>query len=58
MSNKLKELDDIVLKLARIDADTKDLRQLCLKAKAIGAVSEWLRAERQHDLYMPRLAPV
>lgn len=58
MANKLKELDDIVLKLAGLEADTKDLRKLCLKAKAVGAVSEWLRAEKNQDLYMTRLAPL
>ena len=52
------QLNEVILKLVRLELETKDPRKLCLKAKAVGAVSEWLKAEREKRFYNPRLAPI
>lgn len=50
----IRELDDIVLKLASLNNGKTDIHKLMLKAKAIGAVTSWLKAERESEVRYAR----
>ena len=51
-------LQDVVLILAQLDIEERNPRKLYLKAKAVEAVTSWLRAERNVEVAYTRLAPV
>ena len=51
-------LQDVVLILAQLDIEERNPRKLYLKAKAVEAVTSWLRAERNAEVAYTRLAPI
>jgi hypothetical protein len=51
------KLQDVVLTLAQLDTGERDPRKLYLKAKAVEAVTQWLRCERGAEIQYTRLAP-
>ena len=51
-------LQDVVLRLAQLETGERNPRKLFLKAKAVEAVTQWLRCERNTEVAYSRLAPV
>lgn len=51
-------LQDVVLIIAQLDIEERNPRKLYLKAKAVEAVTSWLRAERNIEVMYTRLAPI